>query len=67
LKAHETATEEEIREFCLGKIAHFKIPHYIRFVDSYPMTISGKVQKFRIRQIEIEMRGLQQAAQIRTA
>jgi fatty-acyl-CoA synthase len=67
LKAHETATEEEIREFCLGKIANFKIPHYIRFVDSYPMTISGKVQKFRIREMEIEMRGLQQAAQIRTA
>jgi fatty-acyl-CoA synthase len=67
LKAHETATEEEIREFCLGKIAHFKIPHYIRFVDSYPMTISGKVQKFHIRQMEIEMRGLQQAAQIPTA
>jgi fatty-acyl-CoA synthase len=67
LKAPETATEEEIREFCLGKIAHFKIPHYIRFVDSYPMTISGKVQKFRIRQMEIEMRGLQQAAQIPTA
>lgn len=67
LKAHETATEEEIREFCSGKIAHFKIPCYIRFVESYPMTISGKVQKFRIRQMEIEMRGLQAAAQIRTA
>ena len=67
LKAGATATETEIFDFCCGKIAHFKIPQYIRFVDSYPMTVSGKVQKFRIRQLEIEMRGLGEAAQIRTA
>ncbi|MBI3664793.1 MAG: AMP-binding protein [Acidobacteria bacterium] len=67
LKAGETATEEEIREFCRGKIAHFKIPQYIRFVDSFPMTVTGKVQKFRIRQEEIRARGLEQAAKIETA
>jgi len=42
----ETATEEEILEFCQGKISHFKIPRHIRFVDEYPMTVTGKVQKF---------------------
>ncbi len=54
LRAGETATEEEFREFCRGQIAHFKIPQYIRFVDSFPMTISGKVQKFLMREREIE-------------
>ena len=43
----QVASEAEIREFCNGKIAHFKIPQYIRFVDSFPMTVTGKIQKFR--------------------
>lgn len=55
----ETTTPEEIRQYCDGKIAHFKIPHHIRFVDLFPMTVTGKVQKFRIREIEIEERGLE--------
>jgi fatty-acyl-CoA synthase len=59
--------EEEIREFCRGRIAHFKVPQYIRFVEAFPMTVTGKVQKFRMREIEIEDRGLQDAARIRTA
>ena len=67
LKSGETATEGEIREFCQGRIAHFKIPQYIRFVESFPMTVSGKVQKFRIREQEIAARGLGQAANIQTA
>ena len=50
-----------------GRIAHFKVPHYIRFVDSFPMTVTGKIQKFRIREQEIEARGLTQAASIKTA
>ncbi len=50
LRAGKTATAEEIRAFCEGKIAHFKIPRYIRFVDSYPMTITGKVQKYIMRE-----------------
>jgi fatty-acyl-CoA synthase len=57
LKAGVTATEEEIREFCNGKIAHYKIPQFIRFVDAFPMTVTGKIQKFRIREIEIQERG----------
>jgi len=67
LKAGETAAEDEIRHFCRGKIAHFKIPQHIRFVDSFPMTVTGKIQKFRIREIEIEQRGLQKAAETPTA
>jgi fatty-acyl-CoA synthase len=45
-----TATEEEIREFCRGAIAHYKVPRYVRFVESFPLTISGKVQKYLIRE-----------------
>jgi fatty-acyl-CoA synthase len=67
LKTGEQAGEQEIRDFCRGKIAHFKIPEYIRFVDSFPMTVTGKVQKFIIRQQEVEMRGLEKAARIETA
>jgi fatty-acyl-CoA synthase len=67
LKAGETATEDEIREFCRGKIAHFKIPQYVRFVDSFPMTVTGKIQKFRIREEEIRARGLEEAAKVETA
>ncbi len=58
LRPGETADEEEIRAFCKGQIAHYKIPRYIRFVDEFPMTITGKVQKFVIRDEEIKARGL---------
>lgn len=67
LKPGEQAAEEEIRDFCRGKIAHFKIPEYVRFVDGFPMTVTGKVQKFLIRQKEVELRGLEKAARIETA
>ncbi len=50
LREGHSATADEIRDFCKGKIAHFKIPRYIKFVDSYPMTITGKVQKFIMRE-----------------
>jgi fatty-acyl-CoA synthase len=50
LHPHEGTTKEEIREFCRGKIAHFKIPRYVKFVEQFPMTITGKVQKFLIRE-----------------
>jgi fatty-acyl-CoA synthase len=61
------ATDMEIREFCRGKIAHFKIPEYIRFVDAFPTTVTGKIQKFKIREQEIRERGLQAVAKTRTA
>ncbi|WP_237057818.1 AMP-binding protein [Microbulbifer sediminum] len=51
-------TEEELREFCKGRITHFKIPRYFRFTDSFPMTVTGKIQKFRMREISIEELGL---------
>ncbi len=49
-KAGTQPTEDDIREFCKGQIAHYKIPRYIRFVPSFPLTITGKVQKFKIRE-----------------
>jgi fatty-acyl-CoA synthase len=63
----ESATEEEIRAFCQGKIAHYKIPRYVKFVDSFPMTVTGKIQKFKMRESAIEELGLQDAASIKTA
>jgi fatty-acyl-CoA synthase len=50
LKPGTTVTEEAVREFCRGQIAHYKIPRYVRFVNEFPMTITGKVQKFAIRE-----------------
>jgi len=67
IRLREPATEEEIREYCKGKIAHFKIPQYIRFVDAFPMTVTGKIQKFKMREIEIQERGLEAASKIQTA
>jgi fatty-acyl-CoA synthase len=58
LKGGETATAEEIREFCKGQIAHYKIPRYIEFVAEFPMTITGKIQKFVMREQTIEKFGL---------
>jgi fatty-acyl-CoA synthase len=67
LNPGQTATEEEIRDFCREKIAYFKVPKYIRFVDNFPMTVTNKVQKHLIREHEIRERGLEQVASIRTA
>jgi len=67
LKAGETATAAEIQDFCRGKIAYFKVPQHIRFVDSFPMTVSKKVQKFLIRDQEIRERGLEGVAGVATA
>ena len=50
LVAGETATEDAVRDFCRGRIAHYKIPRYVRFVDEFPMTVTGKIQKFIIRE-----------------
>ncbi|MGA9813309.1 MAG: AMP-binding protein [Terriglobales bacterium] len=67
LKANEEATEEEIRNFCEGKIAYFKIPQHVRFVEQFPMTVTGKIQKFRIREIEVADRGPEKVAKRETA
>ena len=67
LKPGEAATAEEIRAFCGGQIARFKIPESIRFVESFPTTLSGKIQKFRMREIEIREQGLEEVARRGTA
>ena len=54
----QTATEDEIRAFCRGRIATYKIPRYVRFTTSFPMTVTGKIQKYRMREISIEELGL---------
>ncbi len=58
LRPGETATAEEIQAFCRGQIAHYKIPRYIHFVDAFPMTVTGKVQKFLMRQEMMRELGL---------
>jgi fatty-acyl-CoA synthase len=60
-------SEEELREFCRGQIAHFKVPRYVKFVDSFPMTVTGKVQKFKMREQAIEELGLADVASVATA
>lgn len=60
-------SELELREYCKGQISHQKIPRYFQFVEAYPLTASGKVQKFVLRQQAIQSLGLEEAAQIRTA
>jgi fatty-acyl-CoA synthase len=61
------ATAEEICDFCRNRIAYFKIPQYIRFVNEFPMTVTKKVQKFLIREQEIRERGLEAVERIATA
>ncbi|WP_211453820.1 AMP-binding protein [Collimonas antrihumi] len=50
LRPGQTADEQSVRDFCQGQIAHYKVPRYIRFVDAFPMTVTGKIQKFKIRE-----------------
>jgi fatty-acyl-CoA synthase len=61
LKENVSATEEEIRQYCKEHLAHFKVPKYVRFVESFPQTVTGKIQKFRIREIMIEDLGLEES------
>jgi fatty-acyl-CoA synthase len=60
-------TAESLREFCTGKIAHYKIPRYVHVVDEFPMTVTGKVQKYKMREAAIGLLDLDTAASIRTA
>jgi fatty-acyl-CoA synthase len=63
----EELSEDELREFCRARIAHFKVPRYVKFVQEFPMTVTGKIQKFRMREMAIEELGLQDAAALKTA
>jgi fatty-acyl-CoA synthase len=60
LKADQTLSEDEIRAYCKGQIAHYKVPRYIRFVSNFPMTVTGKIQKFKIRDEMKHSLGLQE-------
>jgi len=67
LKPGAALTLVELKQFCKGKIAEYKIPRYLKVTNEFPMTISGKIQKFKMREISIQEFGLQQAAKIETA
>jgi len=66
-KAGVQLTEQELRDYCRGQISHQKIPRYFQFVESYPMTASGKPQKFVLRQQAIQVLGLEEAGRVKTA
>ncbi len=67
LRDGEESTEEEIRAYCKGKIAHFKIPRYVKFVTEYPMTVTGKIQKYKMREAAVKELGLERAAGVKMA
>jgi fatty-acyl-CoA synthase len=67
LRPGASLTGEELRTFCKGKIATYKIPRYWKFVDAFPMTVTGKIQKYKMREMAVEELKLQSAASIRTA
>jgi fatty-acyl-CoA synthase len=66
-KEGQRATGDELREWCRGKIAGYKIPRYWRFVDAFPITVTGKIQKFKMRETSIAELGLEEVAGTRTA
>ncbi len=67
LREGNSATGDDIAAWCKGKIATYKIPRHWKFVDSFPMTVTGKIQKFKMRETAVEELGLEKAAGVRTA
>jgi fatty-acyl-CoA synthase len=67
LKPGAVLSEDEVRSYCRANLAHFKTPRYVAFVSEYPTTVTGKIQKYKLRQMGIERFGLQRAAAIETA
>jgi len=67
LERGATLTEDQVRQFCEGKIARFKIPRYIKFVEEFPLTVTGKMQKYKMREMAIRELGLEEDAEIETA
>jgi fatty-acyl-CoA synthase len=61
LRAGEQVSEDEIRTFCKESLAHFKVPRYVLFVEEFPMTVTGKIQKFKMREESIRVLGLEAA------
>jgi fatty-acyl-CoA synthase len=66
-RAGAVLDEEAVRDYCRGRLAHFKVPRYVMFADAFPMTVTGKVQKFKMRDASIERLGLREAAAVRSA
>ena len=58
LRENASVTEDDIKAYCKGQIAHYKIPRYVKFVDGFPMTVTGKIQKFLMREQTVEELGL---------
>ena len=58
------SADEDVRDFCRGQLAHFKVPRYVEFVDEFPMTVTGKVQKFKMREESVRLLGLEAAAAV---
>lgn len=67
LKPGQQPAAEELHDYCRNRIPHYKVPRYIRFTDQFPMTVSGKIQKYKMREIAVQELGLDRAAGIRTA
>jgi fatty-acyl-CoA synthase len=67
LREGHQATEDELRDYCRGQIATFKIPRYIRFSSEFPATVTGKIQKFKMREISVAELGLRRADAVKTA
>jgi fatty-acyl-CoA synthase len=63
----QALTEAEVKDYCRGRIAHYKVPRYVVFVDEYPTTVTGKVQKFKLRELGVARFGLHRAASVETA
>ena len=62
-----TVTEDSIREFCKGRIAHYKVPRYVKFANDFPMTVTGKIRKIEMRETSIKELGLESAAAVKNA
>jgi len=67
IKTDRILTKEELVQFCSKQIAQYKIPRYWKFVDAFPLTVTGKIRKVEMRETAIEELGLQEAAKIKTS
>jgi len=67
VKDSQVLTDRDVKDFCTGKIAHYKIPRYVMFVSDFPMSVSGKIQKFRMREESVRILGLHEEEKIETA
>src|SRR5205085_2566265 len=62
-----TLSKDDVADFCKGRIAHYKVPRYVHATDEFPMTVTGKIQKYKMREAAIELLGLHDAAGVETA